>query len=549
MTTATDWLQPPLPLQLTWLALLALAGLDWLRRGWRDLEPGERRLALWLALALAATLGLRFATDVPRFLHANLHGPALLGDVLRFPQPAEERAEYGCGHPTLLGLVAAALGRRWETVVRADQVLGVATLGLAAWQAQRWLREPAAALWVVAFGALAPALTLVAASEDANVSAAAVAWLTALALDRYGRRRQAADLVLAVLAAGWMLWSRQAGILWLPVAAALPLWQHADLRKDRRLLAALAGLALLLALRMAASWQHPGDNLTYAILVRMLQAPGQLWPLFRNHPMFSHEYALFTAPLLLFGWVLLPQRAPVGRPLAWALLALVAATLPFGVPAPGSNLAFRWPAVLLALVPQAAAAIHLAARLRAWQRPVLGIAVALAPLLAPNWGELHEQGPLEAEYLLLRAVLPKLPNGALLAVPDLREPAPSWHLPRHLLPVETQLIALDERAPTDRPVYWVLGVACRGRSPLELRGSDSVADRTTAVLQSFRGEAPVAPRTLRSECQRWLARSHPVTPVQLVTPRDELPFVLYGGAPLQLAVMLRPAIDRGGTGR
>ena len=55
MTGGTpDLLQPPLPLQLVWLGLLAVATLDWLRRGWRDGQRKERRLALGLLVALAA---------------------------------------------------------------------------------------------------------------------------------------------------------------------------------------------------------------------------------------------------------------------------------------------------------------------------------------------------------------------------------------------------------------------------------------------------------------------------------------------------------------
>ncbi len=541
MTGGTpDLLQPPLPLQLVWLGLLAVATLDWLRRGWRDGQRKERRLALGLLVALAAVGLARWLTDVPQFLHANLHGPALLGDILGFPRLAEERAEYGCGHPTLVGLLAALFGRRWEVVAHIDQAFGIATLGLVAWQAQRWLARPSLAYWVLAVAALAPALTRIAASEDAHTSAALMACLATLALDRYGRRRQGADLVLAVLAAGWMLWTRQTLILWLPVAVALPLLQHRDLRRDPKIVLTVIALLALLGLRVVASWQHPGDHFTYMVLLELAKQPAVLLPLLSHHPLFSPEFSLFTAPLLLFGWVLLPQAAPLGRPLAGALLALLVATLLFGVPALGSNLGFRISLLLLALVPQALAAQWLADRLGKVQ-PALAVALAAAPMAMPSWQPLHELAPLDREYTLLRTLLPQLPKGAALAVPALHEPAPAWTIPRHLLPPGSHLIDMDDRAPRNVPVYWVLGVACRARSPLELLGGSDARLRAQVAADSYRMVAPQAPATLRSDCAKWLATSRPVGPVLRLAARDELPFALYGGAPVTLALMIRPA--------
>lgn len=547
------------------LTVLVLATAVLLRRAAHGCSPEDRGARDATLIALLLVLAMRLATDIPAFLHANLHGPGLLDGILGFPQPPHLRAEYGPGSFYALGAVAALLGRRWEVVVATNQVLGVVTLGLVAWCTAIWTGKPKLAPLLVVLAACTPALTRVAASEDAHVVATACAWLGLLGMERYGQDRARADLLVGVTAMVWMLLSRQTLLPWTLLVFALPVVRHRRLLRDPGFRAAIVVIASTLLTRLAVSIDNPMDRKTYVLGSQALVHLASVMPALVYHPLIAPAHALVGLPLLLLGLPVLVRRVPGGAWLAWTLLGFFVVTWPLGVPTDGTNLGFRYPLVMLATVPQALGADQVLRWLTSrWASPwavaaqgLAALSMAAMPVLLPGWTATHRLAPLDLEYRYLRTWLPRLPAGAVLATLALDEPAPSWRLPQHLLNLRNppmRNLDVQRLRPIDlrgAPVYALLGVACRARSVEELWPDFAPARDILALLAAaYARKLPAGVRDtsdLRPECAGWLSHTHPGTLESLVTPQSENPFSMMGQSPVRIGLQRLVSLPDGGT--
>jgi hypothetical protein len=498
-----------------------------------------------LALALAV-LALRLALFPPSFVHANLHGPTLVDDILGEPAVAGGRGR-GFGQATflVLGLVARIVGRTFETVARTNAVCGVASLVLAGLLAARWSGRAVCLPLALAVGALQPALARISCSEDAHGLAGFFGLLALVSADRYGERRDRAALVLAVASTCLMLDSRQTFYPW---AFFVPTVIFARggraVAKQPEALAAGALIAGAMTLRLLETGtSEPAQVL---ILPAALGSVRSLAALLLHHPLLDiRRYALGSLPLEVLGIV------TARRWLGWRVYAVLLAatflfTLPFGFPAVGVECSFRTPVLLLAVVAGAWGADRLW-RAGPYLRAVfLAFAVA-APVVLPSWSALREPTPITREYLFVRDVArPAL--GAHFEIAELapRDPMPSYRLASF----EIDAPRVDAASLARGQVYFLRGLQCRARSGLELMGVTSKVETLSfsqlrdMAVPAFEHARPAGASSSeqRPECTRILEGAEPVGPTLTIDDApDEAPFVFYGDDPVPIQFYrLRP---------
>ena len=503
-----------------------------------------------LALALAV-LALRLALFPPSFVHANLHGPTIVDDILGAPAVAGGRGR-GFGQTTflVLGLVARLAGRTFETVARTNAVCGVASLVVAGLLAARWSGRAVCLPLALAVGALQPALARIACSEDAHVMAGFFGLLALLAADRYGERRDRAALVLAVASTCLMLDSRQTFYPWAFFVPAVILARGGRaVARQPEALAAFAVIAGAMTLRLLETGaSEPAQVL---ILPAALGSVRSLGALLVHHPLLDvRRYALGSLPLEVLGIV------TARRWLGWRVYAVLLAatflfTLPFGFPAVGVECSFRTPALLLAVVAAAWGAERLWRGGPYLRAAFLALAV-VGPVVLPSWSALREPTPITLEYLFVRDVArPAL--GARFEIAELapRDPMPSYRLARFEIDApRVDVYALPQADLARGQVYFLRGLQCRARSGLELTGVTSKVEtlpfsqlRDMAV-PAFEHTRPAGASSSeqRPECTRILAGAEPVGPALTIDAgSDENPFVFYGDDSVQVQFYrLRP---------
>jgi hypothetical protein len=528
--------------------LVLLVGSAWIlvRRLVAEGFFARNARVLLVASALAViALGVRLVLFAPSFVHANLHGPTLVDDILAEPAVAAGRGS-GFGQTTflVLGLVARVVGRTFETVAWTNAVCGVASLLLAGLLAARWSGRVACVPLAVAVGALQPALARIACSEDAHGLAGLFGLLAFLAADLYGERRDRPSLALAVASTCLMIDARQTYYLWALFVPVVALARGGrSLARLPESLVAAAAIVGAFALRL---WETgTSEPAQVLILPAALASTRSLGALLLHHPLLDvRRYALGTLPLAALG-VVATRRTPMWRAYLTLLGATFLVTLPFGFPAVGVECSFRMPALLLALIACAWGAERL------WRggqglRAALALAIA-APVVLPAWTSLREQTPITREYVFVRDVArPAL--GASFSIAELvpKDPMPTYQLARSA--IDAPRVDADSLA--GGSVYFLRGLQCRARSGLELMGIGSKVETLSfarlrdMAVPSFEHVRPpgAGASEERIECARILAGAEPFGPVlTLDRAPDENPFVFYGDDPVEVQFYrLRP---------
>jgi hypothetical protein len=547
------------------LVTLAAAGHSLWQAG-RPRSPSPLWLWRWLAAWLLVGL-LRHVLAAPSFVHANLHGSQLVGAIFEFPTPAAHRASYGQFSFLALGALCRVLGQRIEVLFACQQVISWLTLAGLGWLSVRWTGRSRTAWLVLALGALHPGLLRLAASEDAHVLATALGVAALVALDRWAQERRPADWLAGTGCLILAVHTRQTLYLWPLLAWGLvwARWQPQSARNHDHWWAWL-GCALscgVVAARVWSSVQDHSEQTTLIALPMMLQSPELLWAMLRRHPLL--DLSRFAPPLTI-GCVLAVMRVR-WRPsdghrwptwLAVALLAYGLLTLPFAFALPGVELSFRLPVLTLAVLAAATAWDERLPQLptgRAWLGGLLLAVGGLLPLAWPSWQVVRQTSTDLAEYRFIRDNLDHLPaEFELLAPPD-RDPLPAWTPPLHLFRQAGQRVQvvslkrLTQRPEPHLPLVWIDGVACVGRSVLEIgpRTPDQLRDVGVAELARFmlpfvEGDAmaPKGAEVRRPWCAALAERSQTLARSEPLPVVGDAPFVTYPGAPFAAYLRLLP---------
>ncbi|MSP92600.1 MAG: hypothetical protein EXR79_12495 [Myxococcales bacterium] len=522
----------------------AVAALAWSAADrWQALPVPERRavLATGALIALAVTARLWLVT--PGYLHANLHGPALADAALAWPRLDAHRATYGPVGFFLLGGIAHSFGGGWEGLVRANALAGGALLATIAWVATRWAGTVQAAPIAVALGALLPGLALVSASEDVHPVATALALASVALFDTYGRDRRAVHLVAGCLLASLAAHSRQTLV---PLALLAPLWaamRTHDLVRDWRFQAAGAVVVAAVTARVAATLADRGDQVTFDLVPLLFADPVALAPVFAHHPLTAPAHAALLLPLALWGAVQLWRHDRAGWAIVGGLCGLTALTLPLGVPIAGNELGFRLPVTALAVAVAALALVPWTRRQGLAGRSLGIAALAAHGLLLPALYAPRRVAPMDSEREHLQHSAAWLGPAPTFAVLPVREPAPSYWLPRHALPAGARTVVAtpDAIAAARRPVHFLSGLRCRAWSGRELAAHAGVPTTALALVwSSYAGQLPpgvVPSDAVRPECLELLRGAIAVGPAtRIARPYSELPFAVFGSAPLVVQV-------------
>ena len=538
----------------------------------RDARRNGRRWTPAIAAAcVAAILALRLALVSPSFVHANFHAVALLDAVFAFPNEAAHRSEYGQFGFLVLGAIAAAFGRTFETVCVANQVFAVLALGALAALAARLTARPAAGAAALALGALHPALLRVAASEDAHNLAVLLGAAALLAVDVYVERQSCASLVAAACALALMINTRQTFYLFVPCALALALTRGSrEILRRRSFIAAALLVTAALAIRLAATLGSRSDMVTLRTVPVLLVSPAVIGWILRFNPLLDVvRFGPVGTILLLVGLVRCASRAGDLRGLAGAFLFVFVTTLPFGFPTPGVEFGFRMPALALGLVVEAVGAAWLLEHARRWPvRRWTGRAARTAPfallaaapivsLLTPGWASARTLSADFEEYRFVRSVAPALPQDIVLVRIPAQEPAPAYALPKSAFDaISFRVVESGSLGRSDfsRPVLFLAGVQCFAYSLGELAGIDANSARAAAP-DVIRRLAPVTfgrelgsplllpPPGMRAECESLLTGATPIGPSgAIVHPTQDVPFALFreDPVPLQLYRLAAP---------
>ncbi len=520
--------------------------------------PARHRVAF--ALLLVATFAVRWWLFEPSLIHANFHGGPLLESILD-PLGHRHRAEYGPVSFVALGALARVLGRSLAGVAAANQLLSTLTLGLMAVLAFRWTRRPEALHGTVALGALNPLFARVGASEDAHVVAVFLAWIGLVALDVHATTRRRWFLAVGAVALAIVPFARQTLYLWPPLAFGLAV-ARSDGRALRWRETWIAGgvVAAALVVRVHSTFGVGTDLTSIAALPLFLSRPPLVTGLLGSHPFLDvGRFAAVYLPLGVLGIVALLRRSRrVGVAFVAAVAAYFVLTLPFSFRNHGVELGFRLPVATLAFV---AVGCSVPTLLRAARRSrALGIGVvallSVSPAALPGFAYAREVTPYTREHRWIARVAAGLPRSIAVVDLGLDEPQPSYvvsHAALREAGVDARRVTASDvlagRAPSDRPVYFVDGLGCRGFSirerltPVQNALPDGELMRyliDTAFPALVRGEEPpgLAPTPAgRDVCAALLARSTPVLDtLRIEHAPHELPFVSYPVAPLTLTL-------------
>jgi hypothetical protein len=539
----------PTQILLTALTVVLVAALATSAR--RARSPAEPR-KLWALAGLAAlAMAARIIAARPTFLHANLHGTALLDEIFAFPRPATFRAMYGQYSFFVLGAAARLFGRSFEVIVAVNQVVAALSLGLSALLARRLAGAWIAAWTTLACGALLVPVVRVAASEDAHNLAVLLGLTGVLCLDAYAVGRRRALLVAGTAALLLMINTRQTLYVMAP-CAFLMAWARGGraLIRDPALLAAGAVVLAGLVLRTRVTVNDGAESISLVMIGIVLTTRSAILPLFAHHPLLDVARFGPAVPALLAAglWACARRRGALGG-LGLAFVAVFVVTLPFGFPTPGVEYSFRSPVLALGLVVAGVGGAVVADALRARfgarsEALALGAAGGLAGLgfALPGRSDLSRVSPEYAEYRFVQAAALELPRALTwLELPhDAAQPgyrAPSGALARAGYRIsEASSLAAAKASPG--PVYFLAGVQCRAWSVVELLGGldphrrDAQRSFVTRLAPVLFDRAPIASvasaRGVRPECLEITARGVPVGPRGVVpAPVSDIPFVVY----------------------
>ncbi len=528
------------------LGLVAIGSIASLAGALREERPARRTVAL-VTLGVVALTWLRVALTAPSFLHANLHGPALLEAIAAFPEEPTHRASYGSASFLILGALSAPFGHRLEAIAVVNQAFSVLASVFASLWVARVLGRPRIALLAMAAAALFVPLCRVGASEDAHNVATCFGAASLLAADVAGTRRSALALTAWVGLTIVMLHARQTLYPWAILGAA-HLFAAGGGRawSWRPALAGAGVVALTLAGRLVATLGDASERISVGAIPVLLTEPAVLWDLLASHPVLDGaRFALVHLPLLAAGLYAVARAGRRGVSVVAAFALTFAVTLPFGFPGPGVELAFRTPLTVLAVALAGAGADALAraagSARGAAVAALLGLAVATAPLALSGRRLLAWQSADWLEHQAVRRIAPSLPRRLRVVHVSPAEPAPAYHLPMRALReagIDAKRAHPDPAPSRDTTFVFLVGIQCRGRSMLEDAGLSHPRDVDAAAFaRLFRDmrSPPGAPPPLRPECEAAIAAGTPLGDSDTVRdPPDDLPFVRYGGQPIPI---------------
>jgi hypothetical protein len=484
----------------------------------------------WLIAALAATAIVRVLVVAPSFLHPNWHATGIVESILHFPAPSGRAPDSPFAFLTL-GAAAALFGRRFETIVYANQLLGVVALGLLADLARRIARTPVAAFTVIALGALHPALVRVAASEDAHTLALCLGALALVAVEVYAATRRSAALWLVVAACVLLVHTHQTFYAFVPIIFAF------GAARDRKLLrelpfwtAALCAVAVLM-LRLAMTASDRGEQSSLLLVPLVVRSARIYASLLRYHPLI--DLARFGAlGLALVAGAIGLRREHGATTLLVGLAVLFVWSLPFALPTPGIELAFRTPVLALALVVAGAGLAMFRAPTKL-VAPILAL-LAASPLLTRGAALFRWQSADYREYRAIRDALPSLPRSLrLLRLP---QHDPSWPVPLQLFErarISVKLVGPHDAAlPDASPRIFIAGLSCwahrlgEGRpEPTSIAELAPLFERIYA--RTLRPSDEQIRDTIRPECTDLLRGAAPFgAPIDLPVEQD-IPFLIY----------------------
>lgn len=504
----------------------------------------ERAFAAAIVAAAALVAIARALVVTPTFLHANRHGGPIVEAILGAPSSAMERVKtFGRFGFLALGAIAALLGRRFEVVCAANECFAAATLVLIAWTAYRWSGSRWAAAFTLAAAALYVPIVRVAVSEDAHTLALLLGWLAIVSLDVHARTRDRAALVAATLALLLMIHTRQTLYVFVPCAYALA-WTRAGRAARLELYASAGFVTAVVASRASVTFGTSSEQTSFVMIVRLFSIPRLMLTALVHHPLFD-VVRFGPALTLLFAagalWAL--RHGGAARVALGGFALCFVVSLPTAWHTPGVELAFRLPALTLALALAGCGGARLVAHLHDRRlRLACLTAVLLAPLAGRAFGELRRPSADFVEYRFLRALAPTLPRELALQTLPVDRSAPSYRFPVGLLE-RAGIHVLAPQPGSTTPTFFFAGIQCWGWSmgelirlgddPLRLMGP-ALTDLGVAAVQGDLAHAQ-PPARMRPECARLMARSRPFGRTgAIVAPTQDPPFVLYGVDPIPL---------------
>ena len=462
------WLVAVLVLALVGLGLRSLAAL----RG----AGLARSTQVLLGLTVAA-LGLRLVYPY-QILHVELFGSSLLDACFSFPRPATFRDAYGQTSFFLLG----ALGR-WHpalaTVPRINAVFSAATVLLSGLLVRRWTGSAVAAAAAALLLAVHPVFLRVGTSEDAHTLGVLMLAGALLAFDRAADDARGPALAVGTAAVLLMLWTRQAfaPLLFVPF---LVVAERAGLRTlfQPRFLAAGTTTGAVALAHVLKNTQYEHNRWVHHVFDVIGDFPARL--LSEPYPLLDWKLSPLPVPLLLgLGLVALGRGSRVRFAPALGFAVIAALSLPMSMFGPGVQLAYRLPAIYLALLLAAVGAgvawgwLRRTPTLLRWG--VAGVAVATLGVSATAGAlSLAVPDPQTDELAFLERTLPRLAPTTVIVTPastDLfrdnptHDPRPPWRFPFFLLQgTRLRVASLHEYASEtpvpDQPVVFYRNLAC-----------------------------------------------------------------------------------------
>lgn len=531
---------------LAWEVVRAGVAREIARRWW----PGL------LALALGLVHQWRFVR--PAFVHAELRGPALVTDLLRFATDAP-RFHYGPSQYLVLGGLARLIEPSVEGVICANRIVfGAAGIAFAA-LAGRLFRSERANFYAAVLFASSPLMSRLAASEDAHGVGLLFGLIAAIHADRAIRDGERISIAIAAASSVVMLATREAFYGWIPMLLLIALRGPGGGRASRHAAACIATACIAyLALAVAAGTGRGGIQLWLSTFVLMLTRPSYIGTSIAMNPIcdLPGPGTLLLVLGALGAAALASRRDEPRAALAIGFAGMSVLTINVTWPSLGALWGFRLGFYAIFLLVAVRGVLRLeevtSAKLgsRAWGAPVV-LAVALLGVFGGAARANRSSNAEYVDYVWLRDALVaerrRTPNLALVGL-EPREPGPQYVTSREVprvLGIPSQSVEMFVESPPGPYWTWMFheGLGCSVFTVFELLrpgapdAGEFLRDPALLGLIFFEDDAGFgrsrvhAPRVLRDEC-RAMSSTFPrvVREGQPVRVDDDPPCVVAVGA-------------------